>query len=74
MSERDRVILGLIANGAQTSRDLAGAIGSTRARIAVALWRLAELGFVELAVRETRDAPGRPCNRWRLTQSAISRC
>ncbi len=73
MSERDRRLLDAIGrNGASTSTDLAQLLGTSRARISVALCRLADLGRIERGSSAVRVTRGRPCIRWRLRHGAVA--
>jgi predicted transcriptional regulator len=55
-----------ILAGAQTSTEIASAIGACRANISVALHRLADFGLIERAGVVNVDQIGRPHVRWRL--------
>jgi DNA-binding IclR family transcriptional regulator len=73
MSERDRRLLDAIGRkGVATSADLAQLFGTSRARISVALCRLADLGRIERGPSVGRATPGRPCIRWRLKNGAVA--
>jgi hypothetical protein len=61
-----RQIMKAILAGAQTSTEIASAIGACRGNISVALHRLADVGLIERAGVVNIDQIGRPHVRWRL--------
>jgi predicted transcriptional regulator len=61
-----RQIMKAILAGAQTSSEIACAIGARRGNVSVALHRLADNGLIERAGVVNIDRIGRPHVRWRL--------
>lgn len=66
MTQKKRIIKAILA-GAQTSSEIACAIGACRGNVSVALHRLADGLVVERAGVVNIDQIGRPHVRWRLT-------
>jgi predicted transcriptional regulator len=69
---QNRRILRAILAGAQTSSEIASAIGAPRGNVSVALHRLADGGLIERAGVVNMDRIGRPHVRWRLRARIIA--
>jgi predicted transcriptional regulator len=65
VTQKRRIIRAILA-GAQTSSEIACAIGAPRGNVSVALHRLADRGLIERAGVVNIDRIGRPYVRWRL--------
>ena len=68
MMQKRRIMRAILA-GAQTSSEIAHAIGACRGNVSVALHQLADGGLIERAGVVNIDRIGRPHVRWRLRAS-----
>lgn len=74
MTQNGRIIRAILA-GAQTSSEIACAIGACRGNVSVALHRLGDNGLIERGGVVNIERIGRPHVRWRLrapTAASIS--
>jgi predicted ArsR family transcriptional regulator len=71
VTQKNRIMRAILA-GAQTSSEIADAIGACRGNVSVALHRLADGGLIERAGVVNIDRIGRPHVRWRLRASMVA--
>jgi hypothetical protein len=71
VTQKNRIMRAILA-GAQTSSEIADAIGACRGNVSVALHRLADRGLIERAGVVNIDRIGRPHVRWRMRAPMVA--